>query len=87
MRSLKLKTRSDRSFADKYQTTQQAAQTLFNQGMSDHLKAAEIADFAGLTDCSREIRELLPHTAKRNGSLQQSLQPLPQTDSAALLKL
>jgi tetratricopeptide (TPR) repeat protein len=64
VRSLKLKTRSDQSFAHEYQATQQAAQTLFNRGMSDHLKAAEIADSAGLTDCSREIRELLPQLQK-----------------------
>lgn len=64
VRSLKLKTRSDRSFDNEYKTTQQAAKTLFNRGMSDHLKAAEIADSVGLTDCSREIRELLPQLQK-----------------------
>jgi tetratricopeptide (TPR) repeat protein len=60
VRSLRIKTRSDKSLSDEYQTTQQAAQTLFNRGMSDHLKAAEIADSLGLTQCSSEIRAMLP---------------------------
>ena len=64
MRTLKLKTGSDKSFADDYQTTQQAAQTLFERGVADHLKAAEIADSLGLTACSQEIRQLLPQLQK-----------------------
>ena len=55
VRSLRIKTQNDKNFTDEYQTTQQAAQTLFNRGMSDHLKAAEIAESVGLKDCSREI--------------------------------
>ena len=64
VRTLKLKTRNDRSFADDYQTTQQAAQTLFERGVADHLKAAEIADSSGLTACSQEIRQVLPQLQK-----------------------
>ncbi len=43
VRTLRLKTRSDKSFTHEYQTTLKNAQTLFNQGVSDHLKAAKIA--------------------------------------------
>ena len=60
VRSLKLKMRSDLSFTDEYQTTQKAAQTLFNQGISDYLKVAAIADSSGLKTCGNEIRAILP---------------------------
>ena len=60
VRSLRLKMRSDPSFTNDYQTTQQAAQSLFNQGIADHRKAAQIAEASGLVACGQEIREILP---------------------------
>jgi hypothetical protein len=56
--------RSDPSFTDEYQTTQKEAQTLFNQGISDYLKVAEIADSSGLKTCGQEIRSALPKLEK-----------------------
>ena len=55
----RLKMRSDPSFTNDYQTTQQAAQSLFNQGIADHRKAAQIAEASGLVACGQEIREIL----------------------------
>ena len=60
VRSLRLKMRSDPSFTDEYQTTQKEAQALFNQGISDYLKVAVIADSSGLKACGSEIRAILP---------------------------
>jgi hypothetical protein len=60
VRSLRLKMRSDPSFTDEYQTTQKEAQALFNQGISDYLKVAVIADSSGLKACGNEIRAILP---------------------------
>ena len=60
VRSLRLKMRSDPHFSDDYQTTKQAAQTLFDQGMADHLKAAQLADESGFVACGQEIRKILP---------------------------
>lgn len=59
VRSLRVKMRSDHHFTDDYQTTKQAAQSLFNQGMADHLKAAQLADESGFATCSQKIREIL----------------------------
>ncbi len=60
VRTLRLKTRSDKSFTHQYETTLKEAQNLFNQGVEDHLKAAKIAQESGLKACSQEIREILP---------------------------
>ncbi|ACK72260.1 hypothetical protein PCC7424_3881 [Gloeothece citriformis PCC 7424] len=60
VRTLRLKIQSDKSFTDEYQTTQKEAQTLLNQGVEDHLKAAKVAQESGLKACSQEIREILP---------------------------
>jgi hypothetical protein len=60
VRSLRLKMRSDRTWADDYQATQKKAQTLFNRGVADHLKAAELADASGFTACGSEIRAIRP---------------------------
>ncbi len=60
VRSLRLKMRSNPRFTDDYQTTKQEAQTLFDQGMADHLKAAQLAEESGFIACGQEIRKILP---------------------------
>jgi hypothetical protein len=56
--------RSDSSVGDDYEATQRSAQALFERGVADHLKAAQVADDSGLVICSQEIRELLPKLQK-----------------------
>lgn len=64
VRSLKLKMKSGANFSDDYIATQQSARKLFDRGIADHLKAAEIADSSGLTACGQEIRAMLPQLRK-----------------------
>jgi hypothetical protein len=64
VRSLRLKMRNDPSFTAEYQANQKEAQTLFNQGISDYLKVATIADSSGLKTCGQEIRSALPKLEK-----------------------
>jgi tetratricopeptide (TPR) repeat protein len=64
VRSLRLKVRSDSSVADEYEAMQRSAQALFERGVADHWKAAQMADDAGLADCGQEIRNLLPKLQK-----------------------
>jgi hypothetical protein len=61
---LRLKRQSDNSFTDDYKTIEKEAQTLFNRGISDHLKAAEIADYSGFKACGTEIRAILPQVER-----------------------
>ena len=56
--------RSDSSVADDYEATQRSAQALFERGVADHLKAAQVADDSGLAACGQEIRDLLPKLQK-----------------------
>lgn len=64
VRSLRLKMRSDSRVADEFEVMQRSAQALFERGVADHLKAAQMADDSGLTDCGQEIRNLLPKLQK-----------------------
>jgi tetratricopeptide (TPR) repeat protein len=60
VRSLRIKSQSDKSLTDEYQAAQAKAKALFDRGVADHLKAAEVADSIGLTECGQQIREILP---------------------------
>ena len=64
IRSLRLKVRSDSRVADEYEAMLRSAQALFERGVADHLKAAQVADDSGLADCGQEIRDLLPKLQK-----------------------
>jgi hypothetical protein len=61
---VRLKVRSDSRLADDFEVMQRSAQALFERGVADHLKAAQVADDSGLAACSQEIRELLPKLQK-----------------------
>ncbi|MEG3437870.1 hypothetical protein V0288_12150 [Pannus brasiliensis CCIBt3594] len=64
VRWYRLEARTDKGFVDDYETASREAKEVYDRGVADHLKAAEIAESAGMTDCGREIREILPRLPK-----------------------
>lgn len=60
VRSLRIKSQSDSSLTDDYQEAKSKAKTLFHQGVSEFLKAAEVAETIGRKECGKNIRAVLP---------------------------
>jgi hypothetical protein len=56
--------RSDSNVADDFEEMQRSAQALFERGVGDYLKAAQVAGYSGLAACGQEILELLPKLQK-----------------------
>lgn len=56
-RTLKIKARTDSTVADDHTKIAQIAAQVFNRGMADHEKAAQIATSSGFGSCATAIRE------------------------------
>jgi hypothetical protein len=64
VRSLKIKSQSDKSKTWEYQRADTKAKTLFHQGKNEFLQAAEVAETIGRRECGQNIRAILPQLEK-----------------------